>query len=61
MQLAVDVGQADVVEIHQGNSADTGPSQGLGCIAADPADAADHDMFVAEGFESSAADQQLGA
>lgn len=48
MDLPVDVGQADVVEIDQCDMADTGPSQRFSGVAADPADAADHDMLISQ-------------
>lgn len=61
VDLAVDVGQADIVEIHQRDSAEAGPPQCFGGVAADSADTADHDVFTGQRGESGFADQEFGA
>jgi hypothetical protein len=61
VNLAIDIGQADIVVIHQGNPPDPGPTKSFGSVTANSADAADQDVAVAKLFQPSRADEQFGA
>ena len=43
-QLAIDVGDANLIEIDEGEFADAGAGEGFGCPRAYPADSNDADM-----------------
>ena len=50
VELPIDVGDADLVEVDEGQPADPGAGKALGCIAADAAHSQDHDVGVRELF-----------
>ena len=49
MDLPVNVGQADIIKVHERDPSDAGPPESFSGIAADAADPADHDVFSGEG------------
>lgn len=61
MQLAVDVGQADGVEIDQGQPADAGAGQSLDSIAAHAAETEDRDGGPGQAVQCVCADQEFHA
>jgi hypothetical protein len=61
MKLPIDVGQADVIVINQGESSDTGSAEGLRRIAADSTQPEDGYGGFPQAFESCIADQQFHA
>ena len=61
MDLAVDIGQADVIEIDQRQTADAGPGQGFGGITADPADTEYHDGGLLQTRQPLRPDQEFKA
>src|SRR5690554_266121 len=61
MELAVDVGDADVVQVDEGNPADSAASQGLRRPGADPADADDAHMGSRQNIQGVLAVKPLDA
>src|SRR5512133_418845 len=61
MNLAIDIGQADIIIIHQGDPPYPGPAERFCGITSDAADAADQHMAATKPFQPDLADQQFGS
>jgi hypothetical protein len=60
-QLPVDVGDGNLVVVHQGQATDAGARQGLGAPGADAAQAGEEDVAPGQAAQAFGADQDLGA
>jgi hypothetical protein len=59
MDLAVDVGLSHMVQVHQGQLADTTAGQGLGRPGTDPAHTHDNDMSITDALSPAHSVQPL--